>query len=121
MWWRWRLRHEPEHGVASPQLLPVVVESRGVAPSHRVEIAVADVRLRVEAGTDVAYVAALVGALPEPDADAGTEREGVPRDRAAGRLRRGHDGLCALVRGQHGLDPFAGHLLFFVGRRIDRN
>ncbi len=63
MCWRWRLRHEPEHGVASPQLLPVVVESHGVAPSHRVEIAVADVRLRVEAGTDVAYVAALVGAL----------------------------------------------------------
>ncbi len=35
-------------------------------------------------------------------------------------LRRGHDGLCALVRGQHGLDPFAGHLFVFVGRRMDR-
>ncbi len=29
-------------------------------------------------------------------------------------------GLCALVRGQHGLDPFAGHLFVFVGRRMDR-
>jgi transposase len=28
--------------------------------------------------------------------------------------------LCALVRGQHGLDPFAGHLFVFVGRRMDR-
>lgn len=35
-------------------------------------------------------------------------------------LRRGHDGLCALVRGQLALDPFAGHLFVFVGRRRDR-
>jgi transposase len=35
-------------------------------------------------------------------------------------LRRGHDGLCALVRGQLGLDPFNGHLFAFVGRRRDR-
>jgi hypothetical protein len=41
----------------------VVVESHGGPTSHRVEIAVADVRLRVEMGTDVAYIAALVGAL----------------------------------------------------------
>ena len=35
-------------------------------------------------------------------------------------LRRGHDGLCALVRGHLALDPFAGHLFVFVGRRRDR-
>ena len=35
-------------------------------------------------------------------------------------LRRGHDGLCALVRSVLALDPFAGHLFVFVGRRGDR-
>jgi transposase-like protein len=63
MWWRWRLRHEPHSEVVTPRLLPVVVEGHGGPPLHRVEVAVGDVRLRVETGTDVAYVAALVGAL----------------------------------------------------------
>ena len=35
-------------------------------------------------------------------------------------LRRGHDGLLALVRGTLALDPYAGHLFVFVGRRGDR-
>lgn len=35
-------------------------------------------------------------------------------------LRRGHDGLVALVRNQWKLDPFAGHLFAFVGRRGNR-
>jgi transposase len=35
-------------------------------------------------------------------------------------LRRGHDGLCKLVRGVLALDPFSGHLFVFVGRRGDR-
>jgi transposase len=35
-------------------------------------------------------------------------------------LRRGHDGLCALVRSHFSLDPFAGHLYVFIGRRFDR-
>lgn len=35
-------------------------------------------------------------------------------------LRRGHDGLCALVRGSHGLDPYDGTIFVFVGRRGDR-
>ena len=35
-------------------------------------------------------------------------------------LRRGHDGLCALVRSALTLDPFAGHLFVFIGRRVDR-
>lgn len=35
-------------------------------------------------------------------------------------LRRGHDGLVALVRNVWGLDPFEGHLFVFLGRRLDR-
>lgn len=35
-------------------------------------------------------------------------------------LRRGHDGLCALVRTALGHDPYAGDLFVFVGRRTDR-
>lgn len=35
-------------------------------------------------------------------------------------LRRGHDGLCSLVKNTLGLDAFAGHLFVFVGRRGDR-
>jgi transposase len=35
-------------------------------------------------------------------------------------LRRGHDGLSAVVRGQWGQDLFAGHLFVFLGRRRDR-
>lgn len=35
-------------------------------------------------------------------------------------LRRGPDGLCALVRGRYSLDPYSGHLFAFVGKRGDR-
>jgi transposase len=35
-------------------------------------------------------------------------------------LRRGHDGLCALVRSLLSLDPYSGHLFVFTGRRGDR-
>jgi transposase len=35
-------------------------------------------------------------------------------------LRRGHDGLFAIVRNQWRMDPFAGHLFAFVGRRGNR-
>jgi transposase len=35
-------------------------------------------------------------------------------------LRRGHDGLCALVRGALALDPYDGHFFVFIGRRGDR-
>lgn len=35
-------------------------------------------------------------------------------------LRRGHDGLTALVRARFGMDPLEGHLFVFVGRRVDR-
>ena len=35
-------------------------------------------------------------------------------------LRRGHDGLAALVRLRFGMDPLEGHLFVFLGRRHDR-
>ncbi len=35
-------------------------------------------------------------------------------------LRRGHDGLVAIVRSEWRLDPFQGHLFVFFGRRLDR-
>ena len=35
-------------------------------------------------------------------------------------LRNGHDGLTALVQTVLALDPYAGHLFVFVGRRGDR-
>lgn len=35
-------------------------------------------------------------------------------------MRRGHDGLCAIVRNEWRLDPFAGHLFVFLGKRADR-
>lgn len=35
-------------------------------------------------------------------------------------MRRGHDGLCALVRQSLDLDPFSGALFVFVGKRGDR-
>lgn len=35
-------------------------------------------------------------------------------------LRRGHDGLMALVRNTWRLNPFDGHLFVFLGRRLDR-
>lgn len=35
-------------------------------------------------------------------------------------LRRGHDGLAALVRARWGDALYGGHLFVFVGRRLDR-
>ena len=35
-------------------------------------------------------------------------------------MRRGHDGLCAIVRNQWKMDLYGGHLFVFVGRRGDR-
>ena len=35
-------------------------------------------------------------------------------------LRRGHDGLIAIVRSDWRLNPFEGHLFVFLGRRLDR-
>ena len=35
-------------------------------------------------------------------------------------LRRGHDGLVAIVRATWQLNPFDGHLFVFLGKRLDR-
>ena len=35
-------------------------------------------------------------------------------------LRRGHDGLVAIVRSTWKLNPFDGHLFVFLGKRLDR-
>jgi len=35
-------------------------------------------------------------------------------------MRRGHNGLAAIVAGQWKLDLFEGHLFVFLGRRSDR-
>lgn len=35
-------------------------------------------------------------------------------------LRRGHDGLVAIVRSTWQLNPFDGHLFVFFGKRLDR-
>lgn len=35
-------------------------------------------------------------------------------------MRRGHDGLLALVRALDVADPYSGHLFVFLGRRADR-
>jgi transposase len=35
-------------------------------------------------------------------------------------LRKGFEGLSAIVRGSWKMDLFAGHLFVFVGRRLDR-
>ena len=35
-------------------------------------------------------------------------------------LRRGHDGLIALVRSRWNADPYSGTLFVFLGRRCDR-
>lgn len=35
-------------------------------------------------------------------------------------LRRGHDGLCALVTKSLALDPYSGHYFVFFGKRGDR-
>ena len=35
-------------------------------------------------------------------------------------LRRGHDGLVAIVRNDWRMNPYEGHLFVFLGRRLDR-
>jgi transposase len=35
-------------------------------------------------------------------------------------MRRGHDGLIAVVKNAWGADPFSGHLFVFLGKRRDR-
>ena len=63
-WWKWKLGSDPRRSrpSAAIRLLPVAVSPGAGAPGivRRVLIEVADVRLHVEVGTDVAYLSALV-------------------------------------------------------------
>lgn len=65
-WWRWRLRSERRAaGLAKPgvRLLPVnVLDVTPVRPAS-ILVAVSGAELRVEVGTDVEYVGALLSAL----------------------------------------------------------
>lgn len=60
-WWCWQLRSES--AASGLRLVPVVAQS--LLPSRHIEIAVGSAALRVEEGTDVAYVAALARALKD--------------------------------------------------------
>ena len=63
-WWRYELRRARRGAESLPALLPVVVRDRPEAhASAPVEIAVGRSVVRVTVGTDVEYVAALVGAM----------------------------------------------------------
>jgi hypothetical protein len=61
-WWNWKFRREADAAPAA--FLPVVVATDAPAVSTRVvELEANGVRIRVEPGTDVHYVAALVAAI----------------------------------------------------------
>jgi transposase-like protein len=60
-WWSWKLRQEPAGTTA---FLPVVATEHPVVTSTMpLELEANGVRIRVEIGADVRYVAALVAAL----------------------------------------------------------
>jgi transposase-like protein len=60
-WWKWKLGSER---MRSPQLLPVVVrQAEARASAMSIELRVGEVRVLIESGTDVKYVADLVSAL----------------------------------------------------------
>ena len=61
-WWTWKLRREA--GAIRAEFLPVVVaEQAPAALGAALELETHGVRLRVEVGSDVAYVAALLAAI----------------------------------------------------------
>jgi hypothetical protein len=66
-WWRWKLSQGAARTVRKRRenaLLPVVVTDGHIAGGGELlEVAVDDVRVRLESGTDVAYVARLINAL----------------------------------------------------------
>jgi hypothetical protein len=67
-WWRWRVRGRRCGATAlarsnDVRLVPVDVVGLSAARPSAVTIALADLELRVEVGTEVTYVAELVGEL----------------------------------------------------------
>jgi hypothetical protein len=67
VWWRWRLNSEQrstERATTEVRLVPVdVVKTIAPTGANAVVLTVAGMEMRVEIGTDVAYVAALVAEL----------------------------------------------------------
>jgi len=60
-WWSWKLRRQ---STERAEFLPVVVAERArVVSTTALELEANGVRIRVEPGTDVEYVAALVAAI----------------------------------------------------------
>jgi hypothetical protein len=66
-WWRWRLRDARAASAlvrsADVRLVPVDVIGLAAQRPNGVTIALSDLEVRVEVGTDVTYVGALVGEL----------------------------------------------------------
>jgi hypothetical protein len=68
-WWRWKLNQAPSPSTRksrNSEFLPVVVTERHAGRGEVLEVLVDDVRIRLESGTDVAYVARLIDALRRP-------------------------------------------------------
>jgi transposase-like protein len=60
-WWSWKLRQEP---IGTAEFLPVVATERPTLVSTAaLELETNGIRIRVELGTDVQYVAELVTAI----------------------------------------------------------
>ncbi len=69
-WWSSALRRDTRAERGSPRIEPIAIELVSSAPTFAssggsIEIAVGRARLRVDVGTDVVYVAALVRELGE--------------------------------------------------------
>lgn len=64
-WWLWRLRKDGDvpRRQGRPRLLPVVLRQSSPVPPRSIEIAAGGALVRVEVGTDVEYVAALVRSI----------------------------------------------------------
>lgn len=66
-WWAWKLergtRAKRERTTRAPAPIEIALEEAPVGAGGRVELVVGDVVLRVETGTDPAYVALLVNRL----------------------------------------------------------
>jgi transposase-like protein len=64
-WWRWKLRQEgrTSRPTRRAAFLPVVVAESALPAPTVVQLEASGIRLRVEVGTDVRYVAALVAAI----------------------------------------------------------
>ncbi len=119
--WLYKLRREPRP--EDIQMVAVdVVASRVLEVASTGDLFVelgADLRVRVPVGVDARYVAALVAEASWPmltlPSSVRVYLAAEPVD-----LRRGHDGLVAIVRAGWKLDPFDGHLFVFLGKRLDR-